>query len=194
MIFKHIDMTFKKMITAAVLLTAILQARAQNWALSTNFPDYIALGTLNIRGDVAVARHWSVEAVYKYNPWTFRSGGDAEDQMQNRQITLATGPRWWPWNTFAGWWIQGQFQYQQYNRGGIWTKETTEADAFGVGIAGGYTYLVSGHWNLEFGFGMWGGYESFTKYACPRCGRITDSGTRPFLLPNDVLVSLVFTF
>ena len=193
---------FKKLfaLTSAMLLAAALagsvsgQVKKSIFALSTNIPDYIALGTLNLRGDVAVHQHWSIEATFKYNPWTFRSNGDPEDQMQNRNITWSLGPRYWPWHVYAGWFIQAQAQYQQYNRGGIWDKYTTEADAFGGGLAAGYTYLLSGHWNIEFGLGFWAGVESFSKYNCPRCGRTVDSGTRFFVMPNDVLVSIVYIF
>lgn len=181
-------------IIVALLLGSCVAANAQRWAVSTNIPDYIALGTMNIRGDVAVHQHWSVEALAKYNPWSFRTHGNPEDQMQNRQMTFAMGPRWWPWNVFAGWFVQGQVQYSQYNRGGIFSPKTTEADAFGAGISAGYTYLLSGHWNLEFGLGFWAGVESYTDFSCPRCGRIEGTGSRFFIWPNDILLSIVYIF
>lgn len=196
-------MTLRKTITALAAAAALAfagasradaQAKKGIFALSTNIPDYIALGTMNLRADVAVHQHWSIEGTFKYNPWTFRANGDPENQMQNRNITWSLGPRYWFWNYYAGWFIQAQAQYQQYNRGGIWDKYVTEADAFGGGVALGYTYLISGHWNIEFGLGVWAGVESYNQYNCPRCGRTVDSGTRFFVMPNDILVSIVYIF
>ena len=176
------------------LLTAGLNASAQHVSIGTNAVDWAALGTMNVRADLAVHRNWSIEAAIKYNPWTFRTQGDPEDRLQNRQFTASIGPRWWPWNVFAGWFIHGAVQYSEYNRGGIFSKETTEADAFGFSLSAGYTYLLSGHWNLEFGIGAWAGYEMYTTYSCPRCGRITGNGNRFFVLPNDVMVSIIYIF
>ena len=48
--------------------------------------------------------------------------------------------------------------------------------------------------NLGFGRGVWGGYKKYTVYSCPTCGKINEQGAKAFILPNDVLVSLMFTF
>ena len=58
---------------AAALLSAGLcgTVSAQRIAVSTNLPDYMMLGTLNVRGEYAIVQHWSAGTVAKYNPWTY---------------------------------------------------------------------------------------------------------------------------
>ena len=48
--------------------------------------------------------------------------------------------------------------------------------------------------NIEFGAGLWGGWHRYTVYSCPSCGKIVEQGSGAFILPSDLLVSLVFTF
>ena len=40
----------------------------------------------------------------------------------------------------------------------------------------------------------WGGQKAYTTFACPKCGKIEDSGRKWFVMPNDLIVSLVFIF
>ncbi len=169
------------------------------WGVSTNAVDYANLGTLNIEGSASVARHITINLSARYNPWTFHKG-DPRSQMQNRHQTYAIGMRYWPWNVYSGFWFGGKFQYQEYNRGGIISRKgpyprlTEEGDAFGLGIAAGYSLMIHSNINLDFGFGGWGGKKAYVNYACPHCGRIVESGSKWFFLPNELLVSVTFLF
>jgi hypothetical protein len=166
---------------------------AQRWAVGTNLLDYANFGTLNVEGSISFARHWTAQANVRYNDWSYNKA-DPSTQLQNRQQSYAFGARLWPWNVYSGWWFGSQAQYQEYNRGGIVSKKTEEGDAFGIGVSAGYTYMLHKYLNIEFGLGAWGGMTAYTTYACPRCGQITDSGTKVFFLPNDAFISLMFIF
>lgn len=74
------------------------------------------------------------------------------------------------------------------------SRKTEEGDRFGAGLYAGYTHMLSSHFNLEFGLGLWGGMASYRQYSCPVCGLTTDSGTKAFILPDDVMISLVYVF
>ena len=167
--------------------------RAQDWSVSTNLMDYACLGTINIEGSGAAGRHISINASARVNPWTYHKGDPAK-QMQNRHQTYAAGIRYWPWHIYSGWWIGTAAQYQEYNRGGILSRETEEGDAFGLSLSAGYTLMVHRFVNLEFGAGLWGGQTAYTTFACPSCGRITGSGRKWFLRPNDLTVAVAFIF
>ena len=78
--------------------------------------------------------------------------------------------------------------------GGLLEAETSEGDRIGGGLTGGYTYMLSPRFNLEVGAGVWAGYERYTTYACPECGRIVGRGDRPFVLPKEILLGLVYVF
>ena len=70
----------------------------------------------------------------------------------------------------------------------------TRSDAYGAVLAGGYSLMLHRNLNLEFGAAFWTGRTDYTTYACPRCGRITGSGTKWFILPSSVMASLVWVF
>ena len=54
--------------------------------------------------------------------------------------------------------------------------------------------MLTPHLNLDFGLGLWGGYDRFVTYACPVCGLTEQKGERVFVLPNDLMLSLVYVF
>ena len=169
------------------------KASAQDWSLSTNLVDYITLGTLNLEGSAATGRHITVNASARVNPWTFHKGDPAK-QMQNRNQTYAAGIRYWPWHIYSGWWISTAAQYQEYNFGGIFSQRTEEGDAFGLGVGAGYSLMVHENLNLDFGLSIWGGQKTYIAYACPSCGRITDKGSKWFVLPNELRVAIQYIF
>ncbi len=183
---------FKKIISALVALAACAPVlRGQEFALSTNFADYADFGTLNLEASYGLAQHWSLSAGMKYNPFTYNPGGEP---LQKRQRTLSTGARYWPWHIFSGWWFSGAVRVQEYNIGGISSPQTSEGERFGGGLGLGYTYMLSPKFNLELGAGFWTGYDVYTTYSCPNCGRKIDEGRKFFFLPADILLALSYIF
>ena len=184
------------------LVASAVTAGAQTWAVAANAADMLELGTLGIEGSAAVGQHWSVHASAKVNPWSFgrrdtSNGLYSEpnpDQVQDRKQVYAVGARGWPWTGYSGWWLGGKAQYQEYNRGGILSKTSEEGDAFGAALSGGYSLMLKEHINLDFGFGVWGGWTKYTTYACPSCGKVTEQGEKWFFLPNELILSLVYIF
>ena len=180
-----------------ILMTCLclraVSANAQNLSISTNLIDYASLCTLNLESSYAVSQHWSISASARYNPFTFNKG-DADNQFQYRQQSYALGARFWPWHSFSGWWISGKVRYQEYNWGGILSRETEEGDKVGLGLSGGYTYMISRHFNVEFGLGAWAGRAWYKKYSCPVCGLTVDNGRKWFLFPDDFMISFAYVF
>ena len=184
----------KRLILTIVL--AILSAvclSAQKLSLSTNLIDYACLGTLNAEASYTVAQHWSLTAGVKYNPFLFHKG-DPDRQFQNRQQSYAIGARYWLWHSLSGWWFSGRVRYQEYNMGGIFCRKTEEGDKVGLGLSAGYTYMISRHFNVEFGLGAWGGRAWYRRFSCPMCGLTIDEGKKWFLFPDDVLISFAYVF
>ena len=183
-----------KRILAAVLITAALgiPCRAQRFTLGTNAADWLSLGTLNLEASAAVAQRYSIHLGAELNPWTWNAS-DPDKQLQSRQGSLWSGARWWPWHVYSGWWAGVEGRYSIYNMGGITGRETEEGDAWGGGLYGGYSIMLSGSWNLDMGLGVWGGWKKFTVYACPRCGVILDQGEKAFLMP-DARIAIQYVF
>ena len=173
------------------LLLSLL-CSAQRFSVSTNLLDYADFGTLNVEGDLAVARQWTVVAGTKYNPYLFRD--DTPEPLSARQRLYAAGLRFWPWHVFSGWWLGGKVQYQEYNRGGIRSPETDEGDRYGAGLSAGFSYMLHPHLNLSFGAGVWAGYQRYTIYSCPVCGLTLEQGSKMFFLPNDIIFAFSYVF
>ena len=185
-------MANKKAILMAILTACIsLSCHAQRWALATNVLDYANFGTLNLEGSLATGQHWSMTAVAKFNPFHYQKQGEP---LSARQQLYGLGVRFWPWHAYSGWWAGTRLQYQEYNRGGIRSPETDEGDRYGLGLSGGYSYMLNEHLNLDVGLGIWGGYDRYTTYSCPVCGGTLDSGQRSFILPSDFMLSVVYVF
>ena len=165
--------------------------RAQDFALSANAADLANFGTFNLEASYAMAQHWSVNAGIKYNPFSFSRG---DSTFQNRQRSLSAGTRYWPWHIYSGWWLSGAVRYQEYNSGGFSSPETSEGDRFGGSVGGGYTYMVAPHINLDFGLGIWAGYDIYRTYSCPTCGKVIGEGRKYFFLPSDILIALSYIF
>lgn len=167
------------------------EAFAQRWSIGTNVVDYLNMGTLNAESSVAVARHYSFNAGVRFNPWTLHYGNE-DKQFENRKKCMYAGVRFWPWHIYSGWWAGLQLQYQEYNRGGAFIKQSEEGDAYGLGISFGYTLMLNKSINIEFGAGAWAGAATYTAYSCPYCGKIVEQGNKFFLWPNNLIVSLVY--
>ena len=183
-------MTQKRIFILLVLLCVCCVCRAQMWSVSTNAASWAYLGTINGEVSVAAHRNISINASAMYNPWTFSS---EKGPFQDRQRSVALGIRYWPWHVYSGWWIAAKAQYQEYNRGGMYGEVTSEeGDALGGSLSFGYTLMLNKWLNLEFGAGVWGGSTQYKVYACPRCGKVLDSGNKWFVRPNELIISLVF--
>ena len=183
----------KILLIVSLTLSASVLAGAQQWSVGTNLLGLANMGTLNMEASASVARHFTVNASMQANPWTFHAG-DTDRQRQNRSQSYEAGIRWWPWYVYSGWWAGASARWQEYNRGGWRSRETEEGDAFGLDLRAGYTLMLRDNLNIEFGAGLWGGRKVYTVYECPHCGRITEDGKRWFVLPSDVMLSLVFIF
>lgn len=177
----------------SVLLLNVLPAAAQKLQVSANAMDLVFLGTLNAEVHYAVAQHWSIGMSGRFNPFTYASA-ESDRQFQMRQRSVSAGARWWPWHIYSGWWVAGKAQWQEYNMGGILKPETEEGQRYGGGITTGYSHMISTHFNVEFGLGVWGGVKQYKVYACPRCGTKLEEGIKAFVLPNDLIIAVSYVF
>lgn len=185
----------KRIMSVAVLFLFfyVHPSSAQRVSVATNLLDYACLGTFNAEVSYSLSRHWSITAGARYNPFTFYKG-DEDRQFQYRQQSYALGARMWPWHSLSGWWFAGKLRYQEYNHGGILSRQTEEGDRIGLGLYAGYTHMLSRHFNIEFGLGLWGGTAWYRRYSCPYCGLTLGQGRKWFVLPDDVMISFAYVF
>lgn len=188
------DIFHKMALTLALSLFCIL-SHAQRAAVQINMLDIVNLGTLNAQASFGLGRHWTATLQGRYNNWDYGSA-EGGNPFQNRTRALALGARYWTWNTYSGWWLGTQARFEEYNRGGMFGKnETEEGNAVGAGLSAGFSYMLSKHWNLDFGVGGWWGVTDYRTFACPRCGRVLREGRKQFVSPSaDCQVSVAFVF
>ncbi len=192
---------FTLCLAAFIAVAGSPSAGAQRLSAATNAADWAQFGTANASLQYGVTRHWSITAEARYNPWSFRTGGSEDERMlselKTRMQSYAVGARFWTWNVFSGWWLGAAAQYQEYDSGGVrapWVNLNEAGDAAGLVLSGGYALQLSEHWDLDFGLGLWGGWKSYTVYSCPWCGREVDKGRKFFIIPDKVILSLMYIF
>lgn len=183
----------KRILLLLLLLTgAAAPLRAQRFAVGTNAVDWLSLGTVNLEASTALSQRYSIHIGAELNPWTFHAG-DPGKQLQMRQNSYWGGLRLWPWHVYSGWWAGGDARYTVYNLGGVASQRAEEGDAWGLGLWGGYSVMLSPQWNLDLGGGIWGGWKQYKVFACPRCGRVLEQGQKAFVLPDArIAFQLIF--
>lgn len=180
-------------VSAFILLLSTAKLPAQEYSVATNLLGWANMGTMNMEASYGFARRWTAVAGVRYNPFTFQHP-KTKEPMRNRQQSYSLGLGFWPWHIHSGWWLSGKIRYQEYNIGGFRSPETREGDRVGASLSFGYSYMLSEHFNVGAGAGAWAGYDFFTRYTCPRCGRIIDSGKESFILPDDIILSIAYVF
>ena len=181
------------LLSLVLVLLASGVARAQKFSLSVNLIECARLGTLNLDTSYALGRHWSVTAGARYNPFTYNKS-DPDRQFQARQQSYSVGARLWPWHIMSGWWFGAKTRWQEYNVGGVMSRQTREGDRFGGGLYAGYAHMITQHLNVEFGLGLWAGVDIYKVYSCPSCGLTLADGVKGFVLPDDITIGLVYVF
>lgn len=183
----------KKLILPIIILLSVgPTALAQRFSVGTNAVDLFTFATLEAEASVAVAQQFSLHVGAELNPWTWNAN-NPEKQLQVRQNSYWAGVRFWPWHVYSGWWVGVDGRYTVYNGGGVIKRDTEEGDAYGGGIYGGYSIMLTDMWNLDLGVGAWGGWKKYTSYACPKCGVITDQGQKAFIVPDvRIAIQLIF--
>ena len=179
----------KRVVVLLVMAAASMVARSaygQNVHIATNLLDYLNFGTINAEIGLSPVPKWSFYIKGRYNPFTF----NANDNLQNRTAAVAAGAKYWFWYANSGWFLNGHAGYGIYNTGGILSEHAYEGNAAFITVGCGYALMLGKKWNLDFGMGVQTGVTSYTKYSCPRCGRIMDRGKKMYLFPSNVMVQL----
>lgn len=179
--------TMKKLclyLLSAICFLTAANLNAQNMHLATNLLDYINFGTINGEFGLSPTPKWSFYIKGRYNPFAFNN----HNQKQNRVASVAVGSKYWFWYSNSGWFLNAHIGYSIYNTGGIFDEYAYEGDAYGVTLGGGYALMISKKWNLDFGFGIQGGYTSYTQYACPKCGKVIGRKEQLYVVPGSLMV------
>lgn len=177
----------------SICLFALTPVKAQHFTIQTNAVQWAELGTINAAVGISTSRHFSLEAGFRYNPFTFHKSSGLT--IKNQKTSVYAGIRYWPWYVFSGWWISGRGQWEKFSDTGLWRYALNEGSRAGIVLSTGYTWMISKKINIEFGIGGWGGrYIDHMLYHCPSCMEVRESGPGGFIAIDDLSVSFVYIF
>lgn len=189
----------RKILLACVLLMSGM-ASAQNVALKTNILTDAFLSP-NLGLEFGLAPKWTLDVVGELNLWTVNG-------HKWKHWFVQPEARYWFCDRFAGHFLGVHVIGGQYNWGNIKNNVTFLGSKFknltdhryqgwagGAGIAYGYDWILSKHWNIEAEIGIGWIYTRFDEYECKDCGKkIQSDKPHNYFGPTKAAVNLVYIF
>lgn len=187
-----------------ILLLAILvlapMGMAQKVAVKTNLL-YDATATINLGAEVKLAPRWTFDLSGNFNGWTIRNHYWKHWMVQPEA-------RYWFCEAWKGHFVGAHFIGGEYNWGNLsgWHNflgsDFSKLDnrryqgwGAGLGLAYGYTWLLSHHWSIEAEIGIGWIYTKYDTYPCTHCGTKLQSGkAHNYVGPTKPAVNLIYVF
>lgn len=191
-----------RFITLALLAIFAWQgASAQKAAVKTNLLSDAFLNP-NAAVEIALAPRWTIDVSGEFNVWDLSHGRKWKHWVAQPEI------RYWFCDRFSGHFVGAHLLGGQYNVGGLdipfsflgtdfkKLKDTRYQGWFGgAGIAYGYDWALSEHWNLEAEIGIGWTYTRYDRFRCADCGKkIETKKPHNYFGPTKAAVNLVYTF
>lgn len=192
----------KLIILLWVLIASAGVGRAQDFAVKTNLL-YDATLTVNLGAELQLAPKWSFDLSGNFNGWTL-SGG-----KKWKHWLIQPEARYWLCDALAGHFFAAHGLVGQYNFGHIdlgdfkflgsdfsrLKDHRYQGWYGGIGVAYGYAWALSTHFNIEAEIGIGWIYTKYDKYECAGCGKKVESGRKHnYVGPTKAALSLVYVF
>ena len=190
---------FFALILALISITGI--SSAQKAALKTNlFTDSFLSPNLGV--EIGLAPKWTLDIPVELNAWTL------SHDRNWRHLSAQPEARYWFCERFAGNFIGVHVHGGWFNVGGISMDFKFLGTDFsllknnrfqgwfaGAGIAYGYLWILSKHWNLEAEIGIGWSYTRFDRFRCEGCGtKLEEDKSHNYYGPTKAALSLVYLF
>ena len=190
----------KRLCAVAFLLCVLSGARGQDFALKTNLL-YDAMLTVNAGAEVGLAPRWSFDLSGNYNGWTV-------DNKKWKHWLVQPELRYWFCDHFAGHFVGihavgGEYNFGNFNTGlkflgtdySVFANERHQGWYVGGGIAYGYSFILSRHFNLELEAGFGYVYTRYDVFECDGCGRkVEEDKPHHYVGPTKAAINLVYEF
>lgn len=198
---RHHRKRFPAAIAGIAIGLASLTAQAQEVGVKTNLL-YDATATINLGAEVQVAPKWSLDLSGNFNPFTFSNGKKWKHWLVQPEA------RYWFCEPLGGHFVAAHLLGGQYNFGhfdpGFNLPGSKLRDLrdhryqgwfVGAGIAYGYSWLLSKHWNLEAEIGIGYVYTRYDAFECEGCGRkVEEDRPHNYFGPTKAAINLVYVF
>lgn len=176
-------------------------AMAQKVAVKTNLL-YDATSTINLGTEFGLSPKWTLDVSANYNPWTY------SNNKKWKHWLVQPEARYWFCNKMMGHFIGFHAIAGSYNIGNVnadfkflgtdFSKLKNyryEGWFVGAGVAYGYSWVLSKHWNLEAELGVGYTYSKSDKFECASCGeKLEDDKTHHYVGPTKAALNLVYVF
>ncbi len=192
----------KKFFIALLLVVLSFTMKAQNnTAVKTNLL-YDATATINAGVERTISDHSSIDLSGNLNIFTF------QDNMKWKHWLVQPEYRYWFCNTLMGSFLGAHLLGGQYNIGGIDLPFTFlgtdysklkdsryEGWMAGAGVAYGYAWPLSEHWNLEAEIGFGYVYTRYNSFQCESCGeKLEKNQDHHYVGPTKAALNLIYIF
>lgn len=174
--------------------------KAQNFVIKTNLL-YDATATANLGIEFPLSQKWTMDISGNLCSW---------DVNRHKWKHWLVQPefRYWFCNTFQGHFLGIHALGGQYNVGNIrnnisflgsdfsqLTHNRYQGWGAGAGIAYGYSWILSKHWNLEAELGIGWIYTRFDKYPCAVCGtKLESDKPHNYYGPTKLAINIEYLF
>lgn len=179
----------------------ISPAMAQKVAVKTNLL-YDATSTINLGTEFGLSPRWTLDVSANYNPWTY------SNNKKWKHWLVQPEARYWFCNKMMGHFIGFHTIAGSYNIGNVSADFKFLGTDFsklkdyryegwfvGAGVAYGYSWVLSKHWNLEAELGVGYTYSKSDKFECASCGeKLEDDKTHHYVGPTKAALNLVYVF
>ena len=174
---------------------------AQDVAVKTNLLSD-AFMNINLGMEVGLAPKWTLDLTGEFNGWTL------SHNRRWKHWAVQPEARHWFCDRFAGHFLGIHVHGGQYNIGGFdgkinflgtdarKLKDTRYQGWFaGAGVAYGYAWILSRHWNLEAEIGLGYAYTRYDRFRCAGCGKkIEENKPHHYVGPTKAAINLVYLF
>lgn len=184
----------------ATALCGTVTAGAQEVALKSNVL-YDAVLSPTVGVEVGLAPKWTLDVSGTINAWSVNG---------HRWKTWMVQPeaRYWFCQRFSGHFVGSHVLGGQYNWGNLkndimflGTDFSNLSDRryqgwmVGAGVAYGYSWILSRHWNLEAEIGIGWVYTRSDEFNCANCGKkLRSSIPHNYVGPTKAALNIIYAF
>lgn len=193
-------MKIKLLLIPLLAILLYLPANAQNVALKSNLL-YDAALSPNLGVEIGLAPRWTLDLSGNFNLWTVGNGHKWRHWLAQPEV------RYWFCQRFAGHFLGLHALGGEYNVGKLDLPKFLNTDfrklkdrryegwGVGAGVAYGYAWPLSRHWNIEAELGVGWIWTKFDSYPCAECGtRLSKGRTHNYFGPTKLALNLEYVF
>lgn len=173
---------------------------AQSFGIKSNIISDVLLSP-NLGVEIGLAPKWTLNLVGQVNFWDINN-------HKWKHWLVQPEARYWFCDRFAGHFlglhaIGGEYNFGHIKNGitFLGSKFSNLSDyryqgwAAGAGVAYGYAWVLSKHWNMEAEIGLGWIYTRYDKYSCYNCGKKLESN-RPhnYVGPTKIDINFEYIF